>query len=147
MSGQTGKWREEQVLVICPGSSTTMAQLGCGELTPPAHRFPTRMFRDEETGQWRPYHTYKRKKDAALPVISVPVAVAGAEGGEQKSEEQPKQPEGNGEKKEEEDEWEYVEDQDSDEGAVYPIQGECCFATVGDDCIEGREREWERDLN
>ncbi|KAH7626136.1 hypothetical protein B0T09DRAFT_50327 [Sordaria sp. MPI-SDFR-AT-0083] len=123
MSGQTGKWREEQVLVICPGSSTTMAQLGCGELTPPAHRFPTRMFRDEETGQWRPYHTYKRKKDAALPVISVPVAVAGAEGGEQKSEEQPKQPEGNGEKKEEEDEWEYVEDQDSDEGAVYPIQG------------------------
>ncbi|KAK3947698.1 hypothetical protein QBC32DRAFT_353549 [Pseudoneurospora amorphoporcata] len=104
MSGQTGKWREEQVLVICPGSSTTMAQLGCGELTPPAHRFPTRMFRDEETGQWRPYHTYKRKKAAAL-------TVAVAEG------EQPK-PEGSGE----EDEWEYVEDQDSDEGAVYPIQ-------------------------
>ncbi|KAK3338481.1 hypothetical protein B0H65DRAFT_552938 [Neurospora tetraspora] len=110
MSGQTGKWREEQVLVICPGSSTTMAQLGCGELSPPAHRFPTRMFRDEETGQWRPYHTYKRKKAAA---VSAPVAE-----GEQKPEE-PK-PEGG---KKEEDEWEYVEDQDSDEGAVYPIQG------------------------
>ncbi|EGO59802.1 hypothetical protein NEUTE1DRAFT_61540 [Neurospora tetrasperma FGSC 2508] len=94
MSGQTGKWREEQVLVICPGSSTTMAQLGCGELSPPAHRFPTRMFRDEETGQWRPYHTYKQKKAAAVPA---PVK--------------------------EEDKWEYVEDQDSDEGAVYPIQG------------------------
>lgn len=111
MSGQTGKWREEQVLVICPGSSTTMAQLGCGELSPPAHRFPTRMFRDEETGQWRPYHTDKRKKAAAVPAPVVE--------GEQKTEEA--KPEG---EKKEEDEWEYVEDQDSDEGAVYPIQGE-----------------------
>ena len=90
-----------------------MAQLGCGELTPPAHRFPTRMFRDEETGQWRPYHTYKRKKAAA---VTAPVTE-----GEQKPEET--KPEVSGEKKEE-DEWEYVEDQDSDEGAVYPIQGE-----------------------
>ncbi|RFU72072.1 actin arp9 [Trichoderma arundinaceum] len=58
-----GKWREEQVLVICPGSRTTMAQLGCGELSPPAHRIPTRMFRDEEDRQqWRPYHTYKRTR-------------------------------------------------------------------------------------
>lgn len=38
-----------------------MAQLGCGELSPPAHRIPTRMFRDEEEPeQWRPYYTYKR---------------------------------------------------------------------------------------
>ncbi|PTB70585.1 actin-like ATPase domain-containing protein [Trichoderma citrinoviride] len=56
-----GKWREEQILIICPGSRTTMAQLGCGELSPPAHRIPTRMFRDEEEPeQWRPYYTYKR---------------------------------------------------------------------------------------
>ncbi|KAL7970855.1 hypothetical protein HDV63DRAFT_393893 [Trichoderma sp. SZMC 28014] len=56
-----GKWREEQVLVICPGSRTTMAQLGCGELSPPHHRIPTRMFRDEENPNlWRPYYTYKR---------------------------------------------------------------------------------------
>ena len=54
------KWREEQILIICPGSRTTMAQLGCSELTPPAHRIPTRMFRDE--GEWRPYYTYKRTK-------------------------------------------------------------------------------------
>lgn len=58
-----GKWREEQVLVICPGSRTTMAQLGCGELSPPTHRIPTRMFRDEEDAQqWRPYYTYKRTR-------------------------------------------------------------------------------------
>ncbi|AEO70884.1 uncharacterized protein THITE_2122726, partial [Thermothielavioides terrestris NRRL 8126] len=90
MSSQTGKWREEQVLVICPGSQTTLAQLGCNELTPPAHRFPTRMFKDPDSDDWRPYHTYKRKKEGAT-----------AEG---------------------EDAWEYVEDTDSVEGAVYPIQ-------------------------
>jgi actin-related protein 9 len=89
MSSQTGKWREEQVLIICPGSQTTLAQLGCNELTPPAHRFPTRMFKDEDSDGWRPHYTYKRKKEGA------------ASG----------------------DEWEYVEDIDSTEGAVYPIQG------------------------
>ncbi|KAJ4865008.1 actin domain-containing protein [Trichoderma breve] len=58
-----GKWREEQILIICPGSRTTMAQLGCGELSPPAHRIPTRMFRDDEDPQqWRPYYTYKRTR-------------------------------------------------------------------------------------
>jgi actin-related protein 9 len=88
MSSQTGKWREEQVLVICPGSQTTLAQLGCNELTPPAHRFPTRMFRAPDSDGWRPYHTYKRRKEGGA-----------------------------------EDEWEYVEDVDSVEGAVYPIQG------------------------
>jgi len=96
MSSQTGKWREEQVLIICPGSQTTLAQLGCNELTPPAHRFPTRMFKDEETGDWRPFHTYKRRKEGA----------AGGAGGVP-----------------EEDEWEWVEDVDWVEGAVYPIQG------------------------
>ena len=37
-----------------------MAQLGCSELTPPALRIPTRMFRDGD--EWRPYYTYKRTK-------------------------------------------------------------------------------------
>lgn len=88
MSG-TGKWREEQILIICPGSRTTMAQLGCSELTPPLHRFPTRMFRDEN--EWRPYHTFKRTR-----------IVDGVE----------------------KEEW--VEDVDSDEGAVFPIEGKTC---------------------
>ncbi|KAI5862132.1 hypothetical protein GGS23DRAFT_605773 [Durotheca rogersii] len=65
MASQQAKWREEQVLVICPGSLTTTAQLGCHDLTPPAHRIPTRMFWDDETGQYTPYHTYKRKKASA----------------------------------------------------------------------------------
>ncbi|KAG5996601.1 hypothetical protein E4U43_002828 [Claviceps pusilla] len=60
MSSSTAKWREEQILIICPGSRTTMAQLGCTELTPPTHRLPTRMFRDGD--KWRPYYTFQRTK-------------------------------------------------------------------------------------
>ncbi|OAA32290.1 actin-like protein arp9 [Moelleriella libera RCEF 2490] len=60
MSSSAGKWREEQILIVCPGSKTTMAQLGCTELTPPTHRVPTRMFKDGN--EWRPYYTYKRAK-------------------------------------------------------------------------------------
>jgi actin-related protein 9 len=95
MSSQPGKWREEQVLVICPGSQTTMAQLGCSELTPPANRIPTRMFKDADSGEYLPFHTFKRKK-----------------GGD-----------GSASKADDEDEYEYVEDRDSVEGAVYPIVG------------------------
>ncbi|KAL2140220.1 hypothetical protein VTI28DRAFT_4068 [Corynascus sepedonium] len=139
MSSQTGKWREEQVLVICPGSQTTLAQLGCNELTPPAHRFPTRMFRDPDSGEgsssgsgdnWRPYHTFKRRKggggkedggaNAKKEEQGEGDKVAGgqeggAEGGAAAN--------GNGNASGGgEDEWEYVEDVDSVEGAVYPIQ-------------------------
>ncbi|KAK9435144.1 Actin-like protein [Metarhizium brunneum] len=60
MSSSQAKWREEQILIICPGSRTTMAQLGCVELTPPMHRIPTRMFKDGD--EWRPYHTFQRSK-------------------------------------------------------------------------------------
>ncbi|KAI1397410.1 hypothetical protein F4819DRAFT_85957 [Hypoxylon fuscum] len=90
MASQQGKWREDQILVVCPGSQTTMAQLGVSELTTPAHRIPTRMFKDEETNEYAPFRTYKRKK-----------ATEKTEG----------------------DQWEYVEDRDSVEGAIYPLQG------------------------
>ncbi|KAI1107814.1 hypothetical protein F4804DRAFT_1245 [Jackrogersella minutella] len=97
MASQQGKWREDQVLIICPGSQTTMAQAGCSELTPPAHRIPTRMFRDPETREFTPYRIYKRKKTGAS---------SGNVGGEK-----------------EHDQWEYVEDRDSVQDAIYPIQG------------------------
>ncbi|KAL7629279.1 Actin-like protein arp9 (SWI/SNF complex component arp9) [Parahypoxylon ruwenzoriense] len=100
MASQQGKWREDQILVICPGSQTTMAQLGCSELTPPAHRIPTRMFKDEETNEYTPYHTYKRKKAGAS---------GGVNGGV------------NGDNAE--DQWEFIEDRDSVERAIYPLQG------------------------
>ncbi|KAB5577868.1 hypothetical protein GE09DRAFT_1214079 [Coniochaeta sp. 2T2.1] len=97
MSAQTGKWKEEQILIICPGSQTTIAQLGCGELTPPALRVPTRMFQDEETGEWRPNHVEKRRRITANGANATATA--------------------NGD-----DQWEYIEDPDSTEGATYPIQ-------------------------
>ncbi|PHH81342.1 hypothetical protein CDD82_989 [Ophiocordyceps australis] len=87
MASSAAKWREDQILIVCPGSLTTMAQLGCSELTPPAHRFPTRMFRDDDG--WRPYHTFCRRRVLA---------------------------DGSHEEK-------WIEDVDSDEGAVYPLQG------------------------
>ncbi|KAI2784858.1 actin-like ATPase domain-containing protein [Daldinia loculata] len=96
MASQQGKWREDQVLVVCPGSQTTMAQLGCNELTPPAHRIPTRMFKDPESNEYTPYRIYKRMKAGA----------SGSAGGEKA-----------------EDQWEYVEDRDSTEDAIYPLEG------------------------
>ena len=111
MSGQMNKWKEEQILIICPGSQTTMAQLGCNELTPPAFRIPTRMFRDEETGAWRPYRTWKRKKQQKL--VAVAATATAATNGDAGTDDAAK-----------EDEWEYVEDPESNEGAVYPLEGE-----------------------
>ncbi|KAI1200542.1 putative chromatin remodeling complex subunit [Nemania serpens] len=110
MSSQQGKWREDQVLVICPGSQTTMAQLGCSELTPPAHRVPTRMFKDEDGDGYRPYHTYKRKKADKVDKADKTETTASADGAKEKG-------------KDDDDEWEYVEDRDSVEGAIYPMQG------------------------
>ncbi|KAJ9154963.1 SWI/SNF and RSC complexes subunit arp9 [Pleurostoma richardsiae] len=110
MASQTGKWREDQVLVICPGSQTTMAQLGCAELTPPANRLPTRMFKDDDADEWRPYYTYKRRKASHA-------AAPGANGDAQQA------AEGAQKNGDDEDEYEWVEDPDSAEGAVYPIQG------------------------
>lgn len=105
MSNQQGKWREDQVLVVCPGSQTTMAQLGCSELTPPAHRIPTRMFKDEDSDEYRPFYTYKRKKTAKTEKSEKAETTAPADGAN------------------DEDEWEYIEDRDSVEDAIYPMQG------------------------
>ncbi|RYP28128.1 hypothetical protein DL767_007346 [Monosporascus sp. MG133] len=112
MASQQGKWREDQVLVICPGSQTTMAQLGCSELTPPAHRIPTRMFRDEDGTGYLPYHTYKRKK-----------TTAGGRGAASAAATNEMPDAGDAKPASVEDDYEFVEDRDSVEGAIYPIQG------------------------
>lgn len=96
MASQQGRWRDDQILIICPGSQNTMAQLGCTELTLPQLRLRTRMFKDEENSDFVPYRTYKRMKAGATKVADGDKADA---------------------------EFEYVEDRDSDEGAIYPMQG------------------------
>jgi actin-related protein 9 len=120
MSNQQGKWREEQVLVICPGSQTTMAQLGCSELTPPAHRIPTRMFKDEDSDGYLPYYTYKRKKTTGNTTTTTGTTTGTATATASS----------NGAK--DNDEWEYVEDRDSVERATYPLQGKLANITTGD---------------
>ncbi|KAJ1331213.1 actin-related protein 9 [Microdochium nivale] len=118
MSSQQGKWREDQVLIICPGSQTTMAQLGCSELTPPAHRIPTRMFRDEDGEGYRPFRTYRRRKNGGAP--SPPPHRSGGDGDVAKK---AVGGDGGGGDDDDDDDYEWVEDRDSTEGAVYPLQG------------------------
>lgn len=122
MSSQQGKWREDQVLIICPGSQTTMAQLGCSELTPPAHRIPTRMFRDEDGEGYRPFRTYRRRKNGGAP--SPPPHRSGGDGDVAKK---AVGGDGGGGDDDDDDDYEWVEDRDSTEGAVYPLQGACVF--------------------
>ncbi|KAI1096162.1 hypothetical protein F5B19DRAFT_438148 [Rostrohypoxylon terebratum] len=118
MASQQGKWREDQVLIICPGSQTTMAQLGCSELTPPAHRIPTRMFKDPESNEYTPYRIYKREKAGACASGSantntnVNTNVNVNSNGNTTS---------NAGDEKDDDRWEYVEDRDSVEGAIYPL--------------------------
>ena len=118
----SGRWREDQVLIICPGSQTTLAQLGCGELTTPQHRFPTRVFADEVEGRFRPVRTFRRRRAGGAEKEEEDGA-AGAAGGEGR-EGVDKDGDGQG------DEFEWVEDPDSVEGAIYPMVGELrcpCF--------------------
>jgi len=124
----SGRWREDQVLVICPGSQTTLAQLGCAELTIPQHRFPTRVFPDEEhedgkgmekgkgKSRYRPVRTFRRRIGGAEDRKEGGIV---AKSGEDQEKDQ------NQEKEDvNEDEWEWVEDPDSVKGAIYPMVGE-----------------------
>ncbi|KAI5843585.1 actin-domain-containing protein [Tricharina praecox] len=46
-------FRDEHILIIAPGSQTTLAQLGLPEsFTPPKFRFPSRMFPGIDEGTW-----------------------------------------------------------------------------------------------
>ncbi|ODH24410.1 hypothetical protein ACO22_05325 [Paracoccidioides brasiliensis] len=49
-------FKDEHILIIAPGSQTTLAQLGLPEsFTPAKFRFPTRMFPAEKKGEWEPF--------------------------------------------------------------------------------------------
>ncbi|KZF21200.1 actin-like ATPase domain-containing protein [Xylona heveae TC161] len=55
-------FKDEHILIIAPGSQTTLAQLGLPEsFTPARLRFPTRMFPAETKGQWEPHKVRARK--------------------------------------------------------------------------------------
>ncbi|QSZ31049.1 hypothetical protein DSL72_000610 [Monilinia vaccinii-corymbosi] len=59
-------FKDEHILIIAPGSQTTLAQLGLPEsFTPPQRRFPTRMFLAPDGKSYEPYKIRPKKKDAA----------------------------------------------------------------------------------
>ncbi|SZF00508.1 unnamed protein product [Blumeria hordei] len=69
-------FKDEHILIIAPGSQTTMAQLGLPEsFTPPSHRFPTRMFRAPDGKTWEPqFIREQQKENAECDVVMVNTA-------------------------------------------------------------------------
>ncbi|KAK5132183.1 hypothetical protein LTR08_009306 [Meristemomyces frigidus] len=99
-------YRDDQILIISPGSETTLAQLGLPEsFTPARHRIRSRMFRGEKDGEYEPVKI--RRKEQSAPAPTAPVAGVATDA-------QPK-PGPNGEA-----EWE--EDRVSEDGAIWPIR-------------------------
>ncbi|KAI1004725.1 hypothetical protein K3495_g3492 [Podosphaera aphanis] len=91
-------FKDEHILIIAPGSQTTLAQLGLPEsFTPASHRFPTRMFKAPDGKTWEPYRVCERPKKQI--------------DGDVASSSSPKSQE-----------MELVEFMDEDEGAVWPLK-------------------------
>ncbi|TVY53209.1 SWI/SNF and RSC complexes subunit arp9 [Lachnellula cervina] len=94
-------FRDEHILIIAPGSQTTLAQLGLPEsFTPAAHRFPTRMFPAPDGKTYEPYKVKvqtRKKEDVEMK-------------------------EGDGEREEGDEEEEIVELPEDEEGAVFPLK-------------------------
>ncbi|KAK4696049.1 actin-related protein 9, partial [Lecanoromycetidae sp. Uapishka_2] len=120
-------FKDEHVLIISPGSQTTLAQLGLPESFAPARvRIPTRMFPAEKKGEWEPMKVRERKVTKSSTSngasgygngdVTMDDGQAGAEGHEE--------------------EVLFEEDPSSEEGAVYPLQNgrvvnwSCFFALL-----------------
>ncbi|KAH7088435.1 hypothetical protein FB567DRAFT_569305 [Paraphoma chrysanthemicola] len=101
-------FKDDQIIIIAPGSETTVAQLGLPEsFTPGKLRFRSRMFPAEKAGEFEPYKIRRKNEKAAQS------------NGEAKDEApEAEKPAADGE----EDEVLWEEDRISEEGAVWPIQ-------------------------
>ena len=101
-------FKDEHILIIAPGSQTTLAQLGLPEsFTPASHRLPTRMFLSPDGKTYEPYKIRSQKKE---PVVT---------NGEDTSM--------GGVDKDKEEEEELIEDPEDEEGAIYPLKGNPLF--------------------
>ncbi|CAL3968006.1 unnamed protein product [Diplocarpon coronariae] len=91
-------FKDDHILIIAPGSQTTLAQLGLPEsFTPASHRFPTRVFEAPDGKTFEPYKIRARKKEA---VLNGDVEMGGVDGEEE----------------------EFVEEPEEDEGAIWPLK-------------------------
>ncbi|MCJ1384159.1 Actin-like protein arp9 (SWI/SNF complex component arp9) [Xylographa soralifera] len=107
-------FKDEHVLIIAPGSQTTLAQLGLPEsFTPARLRISTRMFPAEKAGEWEPLKVREKKVRKAV----AGAATNGTDGEDVKMDDAPE-----GESYEAEEETIYEEDPSTDEGAVYPLK-------------------------
>lgn len=94
-------FRDENILIIAPGSQTTLAQFGLPEsFTPASHKFPTRVFPAPDGKTFEPYKINARKKEN---VINGDVEMGEAAEGEEEEE--------------------LVEEPEDDEGAIWPLKG------------------------
>jgi actin-related protein 9 len=92
-------FKDENILIIAPGSQTTLAQLGLPEsFTPASHRFPSRVFPAPDGKSFEPHKIRSRKKKAISNGDAKPDAMDG-------------------------DEEELYEDPEDEEGAIYPLKG------------------------
>ncbi|RMZ71570.1 chromatin remodeling complex subunit [Pyrenophora seminiperda CCB06] len=99
-------FKEDQIIIIAPGSETTLAQLGLPEsFTPASLRVRSRMFPAEKQGEFEPYKI-RRKQDK--PAVTNDDA-------QDESQQENKPAEGD-------DEVVWEEDRVSEEGAIWPIQ-------------------------
>ncbi|KAN0106193.1 hypothetical protein V8E51_009069 [Hyaloscypha variabilis] len=97
-------FRDDQILIIAPGSQTTLAQLGLPEsFTPASHRFPTRVFPAPDGKTFEPFKIRSRKKEAVINGADVEMG-------------------GTGEAKADDDDEELIELPDDNEGAIYPLK-------------------------
>ncbi|KAI9713281.1 MAG: Actin-like protein arp9 (SWI/SNF complex component arp9) [Chrysothrix sp. TS-e1954] len=117
-------FKDEHIIIIAPGSQTTLAQLGLPEsFTPPRLRVKSRMFRAEREGEWEPYRVRKKQKaqNASTNLSGASTAAKGEDGAEREPIALPVPSEANAEQDNVEDTT-FEEDYTSDEGAVWPIK-------------------------
>ncbi|KAF2200707.1 hypothetical protein GQ43DRAFT_456251 [Delitschia confertaspora ATCC 74209] len=119
-------FKDEQIIIIAPGSETTLAQLGLPEsFTPARLHVRSCMFPAEKEGEWEPYKIRRRMEEAAKPPANASTEEKQEIADMKKSLGEP-----------EEDQIIYEEDQISEEGAVWPIQKgkivnwSCFFALI-----------------
>ncbi|EDU51415.1 conserved hypothetical protein [Pyrenophora tritici-repentis Pt-1C-BFP] len=99
-------FKDDQIIIIAPGSETTVAQLGLPEsFTPARLRVRSRMFPAEKEGEFEPYKIRRRQDKPAA-----------ANGDAQDQAQQESKP------AEGDDEVIWEEDRVSEEGAIWPIQ-------------------------
>ncbi|KAI9721009.1 MAG: hypothetical protein M1812_002488 [Candelaria pacifica] len=118
-------FKDEHILIIAPGSQTTLAQLGLPEsFTPARLHIPSRMFPAEKRGEWEPYKVREKKADKKPESngvngsderarLDTEMGDATTNGARLNGNSNPNEPD---------EEQSYEEDPLSDEGAVYPMR-------------------------